>query len=97
MAGMAEPDLLTAAELAEIEAGTGVIDSMDLPRAVATIRALAEALNAVLDGFEAGVFVRDVSLDHEPDWALRIAPYLAALAKAELLARRVLGASGKRG
>ena len=35
----------------------------------------------VVEGFEKGVFVRDTSRDHESDWAIRVFPYLAALAR----------------
>lgn len=35
----------------------------------------------VLCGFDEGVFVRDVSRDHENGWGVRMLPYLAALGR----------------
>ena len=40
-----------------------------------------EAARKVLEGFDADVFVRDVSHDGVTGWALRAAPYLVALAR----------------
>ena len=44
---------------------------------------LLAALTTVLRGFELGIFVRDPSHDGSPDWAMRLAPYIAALAKGQ--------------
>ena len=38
------------------------------------------AAKTVLEGFEAGVFVRDVRHDDDPAWAIRLFPYLRAIA-----------------
>jgi len=40
---------------------------------------IRKAARVVCQGFDTGVFVRDVSHDHESGWALRALPYLAAL------------------
>lgn len=40
-----------------------------------------EAIRLVLEGFDKGVFVRDISHDHESSWAVRQLPYLAALSR----------------
>jgi hypothetical protein len=44
---------------------------------------LAEPGNVakVLEGFDKGVFVRDISHDHDRDWAIRALPYLVALGR----------------
>ncbi len=42
-------------------------------------RGLRHAAQVVCQGFDAGVFVRDTSHDHESGWARRATPYLAAL------------------
>jgi hypothetical protein len=39
------------------------------------------AAKGVLDGFEVGVFVRNVSRDHRDDWAILSFPYLRQLGK----------------
>ncbi len=44
---------------------------------MATVR---EAAQRVLEGFESGVFIRNVSRDSEPGWALKVIPYIQALA-----------------
>jgi hypothetical protein len=38
-------------------------------------------MQIVLRAFDLGIFVRDVTADSDPDWAMRIAPYIAALAR----------------
>lgn len=53
-----------------------------LPSASAALR---EAVSVILQGFDAGVFVRSLDGDNEPMWALKIAPYIVALAKAQSL------------
>lgn len=35
----------------------------------------------VLEGFEVGVFLRDVRDDGKSDWAIRLFPYLTAMAR----------------
>ena len=40
---------------------------------------IRRAAQVVCQGFAAGVFVRDVSHDHESGWAFRALPYLVAL------------------
>lgn len=46
----------------------------------------------VLKGFDEGVFIRDTSHDHEPGWAMKMLPYLAALGR---LAQAVNHEAGK--
>ena len=41
---------------------------------------LTEAIRRVLEGFETGVFVRSVEKDNDPAWAMKLIPYLRALA-----------------
>lgn len=43
--------------------------------------ALRDAAQKVCDAFGAGVFVRDVSHDHEAGWAIRTLPHIAALGR----------------
>lgn len=38
------------------------------------------AVRTVLDGFERGVFVRSTANDDDPAWAIKVFPYLRALA-----------------
>ncbi len=45
------------------------------------IVALRTAARNTLDGFDAGVFCRDISKDMESGWAIRALPYISALAK----------------
>jgi hypothetical protein len=40
-----------------------------------------EDVAKVLEGFDRGIFVRDVSYDGESGWAVRLLPYLAALGR----------------
>lgn len=35
----------------------------------------------ILDGFEQGIFVRSTRGDEQPGWAIRLAPYLMAMAR----------------
>ena len=65
-------------------------DALLIAQAPALREALKDAL-IVLDGFDAGVFVRDVTHDHESGWAVRALPYLAALGRVAA-ARAVLKA-----
>lgn len=46
---------------------------------------LQRATRTILKGFSVGVFVRDTSRDMQAGWAIRLLPYLAALAEAEKL------------
>jgi hypothetical protein len=39
-----------------------------------------EAIAKVLEGFEVGVFERNTDGDGSPDWAVKLLPYVAALA-----------------
>jgi len=47
---------------------------------------LDAAIVKVLDGFDEGVFVRNIDGDTEPGWAVKLSPYLAAIG---VLARAV--------
>jgi hypothetical protein len=42
---------------------------------------LLQAAKGVCDGFEAGVFIRNTSNDHESGWAIKAYPYLRHLFK----------------
>jgi hypothetical protein len=42
---------------------------------------LLKDVKMVLEGFDKGIFVRDISHDHQSDWAIRAFPYLAALGR----------------
>ena len=44
---------------------------------------LYSALTEIMDGFDRGVFVRDISNDSNPDWALKLLPFIAALSRAK--------------
>jgi len=44
---------------------------------------LLEACKVIMDGFEKGVFVRDVTKDAGRSWAVRLLPFIAALGKAQ--------------
>jgi hypothetical protein len=48
---------------------------------------LKEALKKILDHIDAGRLVRDISKDHEPDWAVKLAPLLMDLKEAAKLVR----------
>ena len=54
-------------------------------REVAHLRAklgdLRVEARTILEGFEKEVFVRNVKLDDRPGWALKLLPYLKALAR----------------
>jgi len=43
-----------------------------------------EDIQIVLDGFDKTIFVRNVSQDSEPDWAVKAFPFLAALARLQV-------------
>ena len=40
---------------------------------------LATSLRTILQGFDDGVFVRDVSQDDDASWAMRLVPFVFAL------------------
>ena len=44
---------------------------------------LLEALTAVMDGFDRGVFVRNILGDEQPDWAMKLIPFVQTLGKAQ--------------
>lgn len=49
-----------------------------------TLEQQAELLSAakgVIAAFDAGVFVRNIANDHEPDWAIKAFPHLIALGR----------------
>lgn len=48
---------------------------------------LKEAARKVLEGFAADVFVRDISGDRDPGWAIKLLPYINALARLAVLAK----------
>ncbi len=52
-------------------------------RLIAAAPELLEAMKVILGGFEKGIFVRDISRDDDPLWALGCAIQIAALAKAQ--------------
>lgn len=49
--------------------------------AAATIRDLTPDVQTVLRGFAEGVFVRSTENDHESDWAVKLLPFIQALAQ----------------
>ncbi len=44
---------------------------------------LLSLLKRVMDGFECGIFVRDVTRDGERDWAIKLLPFLKLLSEAK--------------
>ncbi len=38
-----------------------------------------EAIDKILEGFEEGVFTRNIEGDHKSDWAIKFLPYAQAL------------------
>lgn len=48
-------------------------------------REWAESVDKILDGFDKGVFVRDVKDDDKPGWSIRLLDYAQALRKAQEL------------
>lgn len=44
---------------------------------------LRAAVKTILRGFDEGVFVRSIANDHDPAWAMRLFPYIQALAVAQ--------------
>lgn len=55
------------------------------------VDALTEALQAVLDQFEAGAFVRNIGSDGCSDWAIKAAAPLLTLGKARAALAAVRG------
>ena len=45
---------------------------------------LAKCLQGVIDGFEQGVFVRDITKDGQADWALKLVPFVALLGRCQV-------------
>jgi hypothetical protein len=64
---------------------------MPLPDPPAAIRAASptekalQALTVIMEGFDSGVFVRNIDHDGEGGWAFRLLPYVQALATANAL------------
>lgn len=46
-------------------------------------RPLDDAIAKVVEGFAKGIFVRAIDADSKPDWAVKLLPYLVALATLE--------------
>ncbi len=44
------------------------------------VDSLLSALQVVMRGFDEGIFVRDISHDADPSWAVKLLPYVVALA-----------------
>jgi hypothetical protein len=44
---------------------------------------LAACLREVLKGFETGVFVRNIEGDGQPDWAIKLIPFVALLGRCQ--------------
>ena len=76
-----DPSELTADEL-----GEAVTALIEVRRALATPTreprepSVQDAIDKVLEGFEVGVFVRAMRADSDPAWAIKLFPYLRALA-----------------
>ena len=45
---------------------------------------LLEALKVIMEGFESGVFVRDITKDSDSGWAVRLLPFIVAIGKAKI-------------
>lgn len=60
---------------------------------IASAPDLYESLKVILDGFEEGIFVRNISGDEKGDWAMRLIPFLAALGKAQAALAKAEGKS----
>ena len=52
-------------------------------RLIAAAPELYDTLKRILDGFAQGVFVRDVTYDANPDWAIKLLPFLKLLGEAQ--------------
>lgn len=44
---------------------------------------LRQAVRTILRGFDEGVFVRNIDGDMRPDWAIKLMPFVVAIAKAQ--------------
>lgn len=62
-------------------------DPQSVANALETIIASADV---VLKGFGAHAFVRDTSGDHNSDWAIKLMPYITALARLEVALNQIL-------
>lgn len=60
-------------------------------RLIAAAPDLFQALKEIMDGFYSGVFVRDVSRDHEAGWSIRLLPVVRTLQRAEVAIAQVEG------
>ena len=58
---------------------------------------LVEALEGVLAGFDAQVFVRNTDGDGDPSWALKLIPHIKALAAAQAALARARGEASDAG
>ncbi len=70
-------DLMT-----EVEMSNSYIKELlaDRDQLAALLEMAVAAAITILDGFEKGIFLRNVYHDNEPDWGLKIAHYIEALA-----------------
>lgn len=67
------------------------VDTMGIPAdspTASTNEFVLSVLRTILRGFDEGVFVRSIHGDTRPGWAIRLLPFLAALAEAQ----RIVGA-----
>jgi hypothetical protein len=62
-------------------------------RLIVAAPTLYTTLKQILAGFECGVFVRDVTHDNEPDWAMKLIPFLKLLGEAQAAVAEVEGRS----
>ena len=73
--------------LADVHDGNGAYDVVAnarlIVRAVNAHDELVSSLKVILEGFETGVFVRDITKDADSSWAVRLIPFLKALADAQ--------------
>jgi hypothetical protein len=54
-------------------------------------RELLESLEAIMGGFESGMFVRDVSKDSDPNWSLEMMKLVQMLGKAKAAIAKAKG------
>ena len=52
----------------------------ELRRKMDRVTTLCQAVSIVIEGFDKGIFVRDVTGDTDTWWAVRVLPYVSALA-----------------
>lgn len=63
----------------------------DNPQAVAhAIDTVIHLADTILKGFGTGAFVRDTSGDHNADWAIKLMPYITALARLKVALNHIL-------